>query len=97
MFLSSIREIFQKNRSFFARPEVVQVRPVRRWRDRPAFMNFAWDLYHNDPIWIPPLRDNLKRLLGWKYHPFQEIGEVQTFLARRNGEVVGRIAGIVNR
>ena len=59
-------------------------------------MNFAWDLYHNDPIWIPPLRDNLKRLLGWKYHPFQEIGEVQTFLARRNGEVVGRIAGIVN-
>jgi GNAT superfamily N-acetyltransferase len=77
-------------------PDVVQVSPVRGWRDRRAFMNFAWDLYHNDPIWIPPLRDNLKRLLGWKYHPFQEIGEVQTFLARRDGEVVGRIAGIVN-
>ena len=77
-------------------PDVVHVSPVRSWRDRRAFMNFAWDLYHNDPIWIPPLRDNFKRLVGWKYHPFQEIGEVQTFLARRNGEVVGRIAGIVN-
>jgi GNAT superfamily N-acetyltransferase len=77
-------------------PDVVHVSPVRSWRDRRAFMNFAWDLYHNDPIWIPPLRDNFKRLVGWKYHPFQEIGEVQTFLARRDGEVVGRIAGIVN-
>ncbi len=47
-------------------------------------------------MWIPPLRGEFKRLVGWKYHPFQEIGEVGTFVARRNGEVVGRIAGIVN-
>ena len=60
-------------------PDVVHVSPVRSWRDRRAFMNFAWDLYRNDPIWVPPLRDNFKRLVGWKYHPFQEIGEVQTF------------------
>lgn len=74
----------------------IVVQPVRGWRDRRAFMKFAWDLYRHDPMWIPPLRGEFKRLVGWKYHPFQEIGEVGTFLARRNGEVVGRIAGIVN-
>jgi hypothetical protein len=42
------------------------------------------------------LVDNLKRLLGWKRHPFHETADVQTFLARRNGVVVGRIAAIVN-
>jgi GNAT superfamily N-acetyltransferase len=74
----------------------IEVQPTRSRRDRRAFMKFAWDLYRNDPYWIPPLRGEFKRLVGWKYHPFQEIGEVQTFVARRNGEVVGRIAGIVN-
>ncbi len=74
----------------------IEVRPTRTWRDRRAFMQFSWDLYRNDPYWIPPLRGEFKRLVGWKYHPFQEIGEVQTFIARRNGQVVGRIAGIVN-
>ncbi len=74
----------------------VIVEPVRTWRDRRAFMQFAWDLYRDDPMWVPPLRGEFKRLVGWKYHPFQEIGEVQTFLARRDGKVVGRIAGIMN-
>jgi hypothetical protein len=73
----------------------ISVQPTRSWRDRRAFMNFAWRLYRNDPMWIPPLRDNFKRLVGWKYHPFQKVADVQTFLARRDGEVVGRIAGIV--
>jgi hypothetical protein len=74
----------------------VVVEPVRSWGDRRAFINFAWELYRDDPYWVPPLVASLKRLLGWKYHPFQEIGEIQTFLARRNGQVVGRIAAIVN-
>jgi hypothetical protein len=74
----------------------VIVQPVQSWRDRRAFLNFAWELYRGDPHWVPPLRDNQKRLLGWKYHPFREISEIQTFLARRDGKVVGRIAAIVN-
>ena len=44
----------------------VVVEPVRRWRDRRAFMQFAWNLYRHDPIWIPPLRGEFKRLVGWK-------------------------------
>ncbi len=74
----------------------VVVEPVRTRRDRRAFMKLAWDLYRDDPMWVPPLRGEFKRLVGWKYHPFSEIGDTQTFLARRNGQPVGRIAAIVN-
>jgi GNAT superfamily N-acetyltransferase len=74
----------------------IEVTPVRSWRDRREFMNLAWRLYEGDPNWVPPLRLNFKQLVGLKHHPFQKIGEVQTFLARRRGEVVGRIAGIVD-
>lgn len=74
----------------------VTVTPVTTRRDRKEFMQLAWTLYQNDPNWIPPLRDNLKRLAGFKWHPFQEIAEIETFLARRGGEVVGRIAAILD-
>ncbi len=75
----------------------VVVSPVGAWRDRRDFMQLAWTLYRHDPNWVPPLRDNFKRLVGWKSHAFQEIAEQQTFLARRGGKPCGRILAIVNR
>jgi GNAT superfamily N-acetyltransferase len=59
-------------------------------------MELPWKLYRDDPNWIPPLRDNLQRLVGWKPHPFQSIAEVETFVARRGTEPCGRIAAILN-
>jgi GNAT superfamily N-acetyltransferase len=74
----------------------VVVKPVAGWRDRRRFIDYPWTLYRDDPNWMPPLRDNQKELLGYKKHPFYKNGEVQTFLAWRNGNVCGRVAGIVN-
>ncbi|MDA7980018.1 MAG: N-acetyltransferase [Pirellulales bacterium] len=66
-------------------------------RDRKEFLQLAWDLYRQDPNWAPPLLDNIKQLLGWKKHPFHDIADVECFLARREGKVVGRIVAIHNR
>lgn len=77
-------------------PEI-DVRPVATWRDKRAFVDLAWDLYKHDPLWVPPLRGNQRELLGYKRHPFHDYGEVQTFLAWKNGRACGRIAAIVNR
>ncbi|MBX3413601.1 MAG: GNAT family N-acetyltransferase [Pirellulales bacterium] len=74
----------------------VEVAPVSSRRDRAEFLDFAWELYRGDPNWVPPLRHNQKKLLGFARHPFHEIAEMQTFLARKNGRVVGRIAAILN-
>jgi len=75
----------------------VVVQLVATRAQRRAFVEFPWDLYRDDPCWVPPLRGNLKELLGYKHHPLAENVEIQTFLAYRDGRVVGRVAAIVNK
>ncbi len=74
----------------------VVVKPVLTHRQKSEFLHFPWRLYRNDPNWVPPLLGNQKELLGYRYHPFYETNEIQTFLAYRRGEVCGRVAAILN-
>jgi GNAT superfamily N-acetyltransferase len=75
----------------------IEVQPVRTKRQQQQFLQLAWDLYANDPNWIPPLRANIKEMVGFKSHPFHLQAEVQPFLAYRDGRPCGRIVAIVNR
>ena len=69
----------------------VQVSPVESEADRKAFIKFQWEIYRNDPAWVPPLILERKEFLDRKKHPFYRHGDAALFLARRNGEIVGRI------
>ena len=71
------------------------IRPTTR-KERNLFLNYPWDLYRDDPYWIPPLRSDQKGLVGYGHDPFYDVNKVQTFLAVKNGKPVGRIAAIVN-
>jgi GNAT superfamily N-acetyltransferase len=72
------------------------VKPVETRREQKQFVQFPWSLYQDDPNWVPPLRANLKELVGFRPHPFHDVADVQPLLALREGEVVGRIAAILN-
>ena len=74
----------------------VTVKPVETRREQKQFLQLAWSLYRGDKNWIPPLRRNLEELVGFRPHPFHEVADVRTWLAWRDGQVCGRIAGIVN-
>jgi len=76
-------------------PQIVTV-PVENRRQRKTFLEFPWQLYRGDPNWIPPLRMDQEELVNYRHHPFYLRNRVQTFLAYRGDEVVGRIAAIVN-
>jgi GNAT superfamily N-acetyltransferase len=69
----------------------IQVLPVRNRRERNAFIKFPWRIYLDDPAWVPPLILERKEFLNRKRHPFYRHGDAELFLARRGGEVVGRI------
>jgi len=73
------------------------VRPVQTRRQKKEFLEFPWKLYRDDPNWVPPLRRQQAELVGYRRHPFYEVNQARTFLAYRNGEVVGRIAAILNQ
>ena len=61
------------------------------------FIEFPYSLYREDPLWVPPLRIAVKELLDRAKHPFYVNANVEFFLARQDGRVVGRIAAILDR
>lgn len=74
----------------------VDVRPLQGRRDLRRFLRLPWRIYADDPAWIPPLLVEQRKLLDRRRHPFHRHADVEYFLARRRGEVVGRIAAIIN-
>jgi len=74
----------------------VQVEKVKTRKDFRRFLLFPWKIYQNDPNWVPPLLVDIKEKLDPKKNPFFEHARRELFLARRNGQVVGRVAGIID-
>src|SRR4030095_16376045 len=75
----------------------IEVKPARSSADRQRFLDFPYNLYRGDTHWVPPLRMAQKDILNTNRHPFYKTSDVEMFLARRNGRVVGRIMAILNR
>jgi GNAT superfamily N-acetyltransferase len=75
----------------------LEVVPVRGTRALRQFLDLPYSLYANDPYWVPPLRIAQKQLFDRKEHPFYRHGEIECFLALRDGRVAGRIAAILDR
>ncbi len=78
------------------------MRPVRTAADLKRFIDFPYRLHRGDPLWVPPLRMDVKGMLDRKKNPFFQHAEAEYFLAEREsgragGEIVGRIAAIDNR
>ncbi len=61
------------------------------------FIHFPWKIYKGTPQWVPPILADVRLMLNRQKHPFFEHSEGDFFLARRNGEVVGRIAILENK
>ncbi len=75
------------------------VRAVRGRSDRARFIDHPWQIYKNDPNWVPPLKASVRELLDERRHPFYEGGqaaEIELFLAWEGRDVVGRVAAILN-
>jgi GNAT superfamily N-acetyltransferase len=74
----------------------LEIFPVANARDLRQFIRLPWKIYRNDPYWVPPLLLDMKTLLNREKHPFFQHSSAEFFLARRDGELVGRIAAIQN-
>ena len=74
----------------------LSIRPVESKSDRKAFVDFAWEVYRDDPAWIPPLKDEVHGLLNPKKNPWFEHARAQLWLAERDGKLVGRISAQVD-
>lgn len=75
----------------------VSISPVSGKADLKAFIDVAYRLNEHDPNWVPPLRNEVRELVNPDKNPFFQHADVQFFLARRGGEVVGRISAHIDR
>jgi len=70
----------------------VELSPVSGKADFDAFIDVAYRLNADDPNWVPPLRAEVAELLTPGRNPFHEHARMQLFLARRGGQITGRIS-----
>ncbi len=74
----------------------VTVHSVESADDLTRFVEFPWEIYASDPNWVPPTKDDDRKLLS-KEGPFFADAEGALFLASRGGRLVGRIAATHDR
>ena len=74
----------------------VKIVSVQGQQDRERFVRFPWRIYHGDPLWVPPLIRSQLHTLDPQRGSFFRYGEATLFLARCDGQDVGRIAGWIN-
>ena len=80
---------------------IVEIVPIQDRQDRERFVSFPWQIYRpkkgrSDLLWVPPLIRSQLHSLDPQQGSFFRYGDAALFLARRDGQDVGRIAGWIN-
>lgn len=75
----------------------IEIKKVTDKKGLKAFIEFHYDLYRNDPYDAPNLFSDEMNTLSKDKNTAFEFCDAEYFLAYRDGKVVGRVAGIINR
>ena len=75
---------------------MIEVRQVTTRRERKAFLDFPLDLYAGNPCFVPPLYLDERKIFD-KDYVYNDCCDSACFLAWKDGEVVGRIQGIIQK
>src|SRR5687767_2111010 len=76
--------------------EKLTIRVVESKADRRAFVDLAWDIYKDDPAWVPPLKSEVHALITPGKNPWFEHARARFWLAMCGGKAVGRISAQVD-
>ncbi len=75
---------------------IVRQLDLKSRSDVNKFIQFPFDLYKNNPYWVPQMRADTRAIANKAVHPFYQHSDADFFLAEDNGKVTGRIAAISN-
>jgi hypothetical protein len=68
----------------------------RSRRELSRFFDVADALYASDPLFVAPIRSDVAKVFQGE-NPFFRHGEMQLFVARRDGRDIGRVAAVLDR
>ena len=75
---------------------MLEVKEVTTRKQVNEFLNFSLKLYKDNPYFVPPMYSNEKKLFRGN-HDYCDQAESVFFLAYRDGQVVGRVSGILQK
>ncbi|WP_209389156.1 GNAT family N-acetyltransferase [Chryseobacterium sp. RR2-3-20] len=74
----------------------ISIFEVKTQDDLNHFVKFPMDLYKNNPFFVPSFVNDEKNIWNSDENPALSYSEAKKFLAKKNGQIVGRIAVIIN-
>lgn len=74
----------------------ITIKVVETAQNFKDFVSFPYDLYRNNPYYVPPLKTDQATILSEEKNPAFAHCESQYWLAFKGKKLVGRIAGIIN-
>ena len=75
---------------------MISITEAKTKKELTEFIKFSFKLYKDNPNWIPPLISDELNSFNPKVNPIFESAEAEFYLAWRDGEIVGKVAAIVN-
>ena len=75
----------------------VEIKQVETRRELREFIRFNYRLYKDNPYAVPDLLEDMLATLGRRTNPALEFCDAAYFLAKKDGQTVGRVAAIINR
>ncbi len=79
-----------------AKSDTIEVVKVCSKKDLKRFIKFQYQHYKGNQFWCPPLRMDEVNTLSREKNPAFDFCEAEYWIAYRGGEIVGRVAGIIN-
>ncbi len=74
----------------------IVIKQVRNWFQRRRYATFPWQIYKDDPLWVPPLVPERMKQLNPKKGTFFNHGEADFFIAYKDGKPAGTIMAAVD-
>ncbi len=69
----------------------IEIRPVQSHREQNIFLTFPWRIYSGDPLWVPPLLPERRKVIDPKRGKFYQDGYADLFIAWRGRNPVGTL------
>ena len=75
---------------------MIEVTEITKKEEFVAFVEFPFELYQGNPYWVPPMKAEELVVMDKEQNPVFNNADAAFFLARKNGQIVGRIAAMIN-
>lgn len=75
---------------------MITVKEIHSKKELKQFVKFPFSLYKDSKTWVPPIISEEVKTFDKRMNPVFDTADGHFFLAYKNGQIVGRIAAIIN-